>query len=139
MNEKKREIDFLKRKISTMSLDTESNTNHIITSNDSNNINLFDKGSENEKIYNINKNNLDDLEALYFFDKINLNHKRSFSYNVPFIKLKKDEKNLRISPNKNNIKIFHNINNKIDNKISLENNNNSKYMSNFNMIKKQFI
>ena len=95
MNEKKREIDFLKRKISTMSLDTESNTNHIITSNDSNNINLFDKGSENEKIYNINKNNLDDLEALYFFDKINLNHKRSFSHNVPFIKLKKDEKNLR--------------------------------------------
>ena len=139
MNEKKREIDFLKRKISTMSLDTESNTNHIITSNDSNNINLFDKGSENEKIYNINKNNLDDLEALYFFDKINLNHKRSFSHNVPFIKLKKDEKNLRISPNKNNIKIFQNINNKIDNKISLENNNNSKYMSNFNMIKKQFI
>ena len=64
MNEKKREIDFLKRKILTMSLDTESNTNHIITSNDSNNINLFDKGSENEKIYNINKNNLDDLEAL---------------------------------------------------------------------------
>ena len=58
-----------------MSLDTESNTNHIITSNDSNNINLFDKGSENERIYNINKNNLDDLEALYFFDKINLNHK----------------------------------------------------------------
>ena len=92
MNEKKREIDFLKRKISTMSLDTESNTNHIITSNDSNNINLFDKGSENEKIYNINKNNLDDLEALYFFDKINLNHKRSFSPNVPFIKLKKMKK-----------------------------------------------
>ena len=28
MNEKKREIVFLKRKISTMSLDTESNTNH---------------------------------------------------------------------------------------------------------------
>jgi hypothetical protein len=70
MNEKKREIDFLKRKISTMSLDTESNTNHIITSNDSNNINLFDKGSENEKIYNINKNNLDDLEALYFLIKL---------------------------------------------------------------------
>ena len=41
MNEKRREIDFLKRKILIMSLDTESNTNHIITSNDSNNISKF--------------------------------------------------------------------------------------------------
>ncbi len=144
MNEKIKEVDFLKKKISTLSLDTtESNTNHVMNSNDiennnnkfknntinnnikisinnynnnniiNNNIKLnknnklipnlksFDKEIYNEKIYQINKNNLDDLEALYFFDKIKIKNQRSSSsHNIPYLKLKKDEKNFAIKLNK---------------------------------------
>ena len=144
INCKKKEVDFLKKKISTMSLDTDSNTNHIINSNDIennnniiSNLSIFEKGTENEKIYKINKNNLDDLEALYFFDKIKVKHRRSVSHNIPFLKLKKDEKMLKSSPNKNNFnhKFIHHINNKSDN--FLYENNNKKYISNLNIIKNQ--
>ena len=144
MNEKKKEVDFLKKKISTLSLDTtESNTNYIVNSNDlentnnkfknntiNNNIKIsinninnnniinnnsklnknntlipnlisFDKGIYNEKIYQINKNNLDDLEALYFFDKIKIKNQRSSSsHNIPYLNLKKNETNFGIKLNK---------------------------------------
>ena len=38
----------------------------------------------------MNKNNLDDLDALYFFDKIEMKNKRSNSQTVPLIKIGKD-------------------------------------------------
>ena len=142
MNEKNRELQFLKKKISTMSLDTDSNTNHNITSNEYENLNIkiFTKGSVNEKIYNLNKNNLGDLDALYFFDKIEIKHKRSFSQNVPELKLKKDDDIMKnITNNKVNNKNIHHISNKSEN-IIIENNNNysKKNFSNFKMIKDQF-
>ena len=59
------------------------------------------------------------------------------SHNIPFLKLKKDEKMLKSSPNKNNFnhKFIHHINNKSDN--FLYENNNKKYISNLNIIKNQ--
>ena len=143
MNEKNRELQFLKKKISTMSLETDSNTNHNITSNEHENLNVkvFTKGSVNEKIYNLNKNNLGDLDALYFFDKIEIIHKRSISQNIPELKLKKDEDIMKnLTNNKfNKNKIIHHISNKSEN-IIIENNNNysKKNFSNFKMIKDQF-
>ena len=143
MNEKNRELQFLKKKISTMSLETDSNTNHNITSNEYENLNIkiFTKGSVNEKIYNLNKNNLGDLDALYFFDKIEIIHKRSISQNIPELKLKKDEDIMKnLTNNKfNKNKIIHHISNKSEN-IIIENNNNysKKNFSNFKMIKDQF-
>ena len=143
MNEKNRELQFLKKKLSTMSLETDSNTNHNITSNEHENLNVkvFTKGSVNEKIYNLNKNNLGDLDALYFFDKIEMKHKRSISHNIPELKLKKDEDIMKnLTNNKvNKNKIIHHISNKSEN-IIIENNNNysKKNFSNFKMIKDQF-
>ena len=125
-----------------MSLETDANTNHI-TSNENEYINIknFEKGSVNEKIFNLNKNNLGDLDALYFFDKIEIKHKRSFSQNVPELKLKKDEDIMKnLTNNKaNKNKIIHHISNKSEN-IIIENNNNysKKNFSNFKMIKDQF-
>ncbi len=151
---KKRELNFLKKKISTLSLDTDSNTNHNINSNENENLIVFEKGSINEKILNLNKSNLGDLDALYFFDKIEMKHKRSFSQNIPFLKLKKEE-NIKISVKKNkNNKFINHENNKSEN-IYIENNynndknnnnnendnnyKNDKKDSNFKKIKEQFM
>lgn len=73
------------------------------------------KSSENEKIINLNKNNLSDLDALYFFDKVEMSPAKSASSkNIPILKL--------------GINLNNNRNNKITNLI---NNNNSM----LNMIK----
>ena len=63
---------------------------------DSNNIKFLDKGKNEQyiKIRKINENNLDDLDALYFFDKIDVKPQRAFSCDkiipfLPFSKLKK--------------------------------------------------
>jgi hypothetical protein len=71
MNEK--EVDLLKKKISTLSLDTtESNTNHIINSNDiENNNNKFKINTFNNCIkvsINIINNNIK-LKKKYIFNK----------------------------------------------------------------------
>ena len=71
------------------------------------------KSSENEKIINLNKNNLCDLDALYFFDKVEMSPAKSASSkNIPILKL-----GINLNNNNNN-----NRNNKITNLI---NNNNS--------------
>ena len=54
-----------------------------------NNINFLNKGKEDQynKIKKINENNLDDLDALYFFDKIDMKPQRAFSCDkiIPFL------------------------------------------------------
>ena len=47
--------------------------------------------SQNIKIKKINERNLDDLDALYFFDKIETKQQRSFSGNkiIPILPLNK--------------------------------------------------
>ena len=136
MNEKNRELKFLKKKISTISLETDANTNHI-TSNENENLNIktFEKGSINEKIFNLNKNNLDDLDALYFFDKIEMKNKRSNSQTVPLIKIGKEELKKLNRNDKNKEKIIHHIYNKSENNM---NDNYKKNFSNFKMVKSQF-
>ncbi len=149
INEKNRELKFLKKKISTMTLETESTTNHNITSNENEylNVKAFEKGSVNEKIYNLNKSNLGDLDALYFFDKIEMKHKRSFSQNIPLLKLRKEEDNSKnkILKKNNTNKILHFkhksqniINEKNINNNNNDNTTNKKHNSNFKLIKSHF-
>jgi hypothetical protein len=49
---------------------------------------------KNGKIYNLNKNNLNDLDALYFFDKIKMAPQRSYSeIGIPDLNLVKKKNN----------------------------------------------
>ena len=53
----------------------------------------IDKELKKGKIYNINKNNLDDLDALYFFDKIKMAPQRSYSeIRIPNLNIDKKNK-----------------------------------------------
>ena len=45
----------------------------------------YGKDDYNHKLYKLNEKNLDDLDALYFFDKINTKCKRSSSRGIPLI------------------------------------------------------
>jgi hypothetical protein len=60
----------------------------------------IDQDVKNGKIYKFNKNNLDDLDALYFFDKIKMEPQRSYSeIGIPNLKInerRKNEKKRRI-------------------------------------------
>ena len=54
----------------------------------------IDQELKKGKIYNINKNNLDDLDALYFFDKIKMADQRSYSeIRIPNLNIDKKNKN----------------------------------------------
>ena len=54
------------------------------------------KDIQNKRIYEINKENLNDLEALYFFDKIKMENKREIS--VPILNITRKKKNKKIKP-----------------------------------------
>ena len=59
------------------------------------NIKYSDKNNEQfQKIIKINENNLDDLDALYFFDKIDMKPKRALSCDkiIPFLPISKLKK-----------------------------------------------
>lgn len=54
----------------------------------------IDQDVKNGKIYKFNKNNLDDLDALYFFDKIKMEPQRSYSeIGIPNLKINERHKN----------------------------------------------
>ena len=56
----------------------------------------IDQELKNGKIFNINKNNLDDLDALYFFDKIKMAPQRSYSeIRIPNLNIDKKNKNIK--------------------------------------------
>ena len=63
---------------------------------DCNNIKFLDKRKNEQyiKIRKINENNLDDLDALYFFDKIEMKPQRAFSCDkiIPFLPITKLKK-----------------------------------------------
>lgn len=44
--------------------------------------------NHNFKIFNLNKKNLDDLDSLYFFDKINMKNQRTLSRKIPLLPIK---------------------------------------------------
>ena len=81
-NEISKEKNILRSK-NNINLNSQNNKNN-------NNINTPKiKTEQNDKILKLNKNNLEDLDALYFYDKVKMNQKRSIS--IPKILIKQQE------------------------------------------------
>ncbi len=127
IKEKQKRIEVLENKIYTL-VNNMRNKNNIIINNKSKEINLYrsinfssvnnknknklqeypkyideievkkSEDKQNNKIKKINEKNLDDLDALYFFDKIEMKPQRSFSggKKIPFlpINIKKNNNNI---------------------------------------------
>ena len=88
LNEQKRINIILKCKLEEMNINNIKNNNFEL--NDSvtqKNMNDIEKTEQYIKIKNINMNNLDDLDSLYFWDKIYMKPKRAFSHGkiIPFL------------------------------------------------------
>ena len=97
IKEKQKKIEILENKINGF-VNKMKNKNvireyHI-------NMNQFDlkknNDEQNNKIKKINEKNLDDLDALYFFDKIETKHQRSFSSGkfIPLLPINKKKNNI---------------------------------------------
>jgi len=116
IKEKQKKIEVLEKQIYTL-INNKKNKNNIIINNKSKEINLYrsinfssinnksknklkefpkynkeievkkSEDKQNNKIKKINEKNLDDLDALYFFDKIEMKPQRSFSggKSIPFL------------------------------------------------------
>ena len=115
IKEKQKKIEILEKKLQGLienlnksNNSTLSSKNNILLRNKSEDINLnskyyhgmfnseiggkkSEKGIQNYKIRKINEKNLDDLDALYFFDKIEMKPKSSFSTekNIPMLLINK--------------------------------------------------
>jgi uncharacterized coiled-coil protein SlyX len=105
IKEKQQKIDILEKKLYGL-VKSVNNMNKKINNDNSNIFNYFnerniikdyninikcsDKNNEQfQKIIKINENNLDDLDALYFFDKIDMKPKRALSCDkiIPFLQI----------------------------------------------------
>ena len=64
---------------------------------------------QNHKILKLNEKNLDDLDALYFFHKVNMNCKRSSSLGIPLIPI--EENNIESKRKKTYSKKLNDYNN----------------------------
>ena len=163
INQKNKEILLLKKQINVKNFKIEKNFNKVEKESVNNNKNIndkiyeknfFDKQSEidteiNKQIYKYNKNNINDLDAIYFFDKIKMKY---FSNNdlVPFIKMNNKNNNNNNNINNNNFNNNNNIFiNNYNNKIELKNNKseifnekklipNQKNLTKFEKIKLEF-
>ena len=50
----------------------------------------YENDEQNIKVFKLNEQNLNDLDALYFFDKVNMKIKRSYSKRIPLIPIEED-------------------------------------------------
>ena len=96
LKEKQKQIESLEKKIYYLE-NGKSNEKYMLSpkNKDSNNIivNMNSlpklKSEQNEKILKFNEKNLEDLDALYFYDKVKMNKKKSVS--IPKILIKQKE------------------------------------------------
>ena len=61
--------------------------------------NYEEEEEQNYKVFKLNEKNLDDLDALYFFDKVNMKIKRSSSKGIPLIPIKDNNNECKIKEN----------------------------------------
>ena len=88
LNEQKRINIILKCKLEEINLNNIKNNNlEMNNSTSSKFLNDIEKTEQYIKIKNLNMNNLDDLDSLYFLDKINMKPKRAYSHGkiIPFL------------------------------------------------------
>ena len=90
LTEQKRVNIILKYKLEEMNINNIKNNNfELIDSSTQKIMNEIEKTEQFTKIKNINMNNLDDLDSLYFFDKIYMKPRRAYSHgkNIPFLSI----------------------------------------------------
>ena len=111
IKEKDKEIELLKQKLKEKSEQIVSkSTNESIMVSSNGKEQLSDcKKDETDKIEIYNKNNIEDLDALYFFDKVKMNSDNS-EQNVPVLNFRFEETKKKKSINKN-ISHNHSMNN----------------------------
>ena len=88
LNEQKRINIILKCKLEEINMNNIKNNNlEMNNSTSSKFLNDIEKTEQYIKIKNLNMNNLDDLDSLYFLDKINMKPKRAYSHGkiIPFL------------------------------------------------------
>ena len=90
LNEQKRINIILKCKLEEINMNNIKNNNNNLEMNNSTSskfLNDIEKTEQYIKIKNLNMNNLDDLDSLYFLDKINMKPKRAYSHGkiIPFL------------------------------------------------------
>ena len=91
LNEQKRINIILKCKLEEINMNNiKNNNNNDLEMNNSTSskfLNDIEKTEQYIKIKNLNMNNLDDLDSLYFLDKINMKPKRAYSHGkiIPFL------------------------------------------------------
>ena len=88
LNEQKRINIILKCKLEEINMNNIKNNNlEMNNSTSSKFLNDIEKTEQYIKIKNLNMNNLDDLDSLYFLDKINMKPKRAYSHCkiIPFL------------------------------------------------------
>ena len=90
LNEQKRINIILKCKLEEINMNNIKNNNNNLEMNNSTSskfLNDIEKTEQYIKIKNLNMNNLDDLDSLYFLDKINMKPKRAYSHCkiIPFL------------------------------------------------------
>ena len=113
IKEKDKEIELLKQKLKEKSpseqiISKSTNESIMVSSNGKEQLS-YCKKDENDKIENLNMNNIEDLDALYFFDKVKMNSD-SREQNVPMLNFRFEESKKKKSINKN-ISNNHSMNN----------------------------
>ena len=99
LKEKQKQIENLQKEITILEnekpkekniLSSKNNTNSINNINNINNISKVKTG-QNEKILKLNEKNLEDLDALYFYDKVKMKNNKKRAVSIPKILIKPQE------------------------------------------------
>ena len=91
IKEKQKLIESLQKKIALIEKGNKKNTFQCQKNNTLNiiNYNNINKDDQNQKVFELNKKNVEDLDALYFYDKIKDSKKRAIS--IPKIVIQQQE------------------------------------------------
>jgi hypothetical protein len=96
LKEKQKQIENLQKKINILENEKPKEKNILSTKNNINNNNNICgvakiNTQQNEKILKLNEQNLEDLDALYFYDKVKMKNNKKKSVSIPKIFIKPQE------------------------------------------------
>ena len=89
LKERQKQIEILQKKISIFEKEKSKEKKNILSPKSNTNNIMKIKTEQNDKILKLNEKNLEDLDALYFYDKVKMNKKRAIS--IPKILIKQQE------------------------------------------------
>jgi hypothetical protein len=97
LKEKQKQSEDLQKKINILENEKPKEKNILSSKNNLNNINNIQnnitkiKTEQNDKILKLNEKNLQDLDALYFYDKIKMKNNKKKAVSIPKIIIKPQE------------------------------------------------